>query len=77
MTFVTTDAKCGQHLQDLCLTCKPSKCKFEVLQTEYLRHVIAEGHVAMDPAKVAGVAEWLVPTCKRDVQQFLGGCNFY
>jgi hypothetical protein len=31
----------------------------------------------MDPVKVAGIAEWPTPTCKQDVQSFLGFCNFY
>ena len=31
----------------------------------------------MDPVKVAGVTEWLVPTCRREVQSFLGFVNFY
>jgi RNase H-like domain found in reverse transcriptase len=31
----------------------------------------------MDPAKVAGVAEWPVPTNKKEVQSFLGFTNFY
>jgi hypothetical protein len=30
----------------------------------------------MDPVKVAGIAEWPTPICKRDVQSFLGFCNF-
>ena len=31
----------------------------------------------MDPVKVNGVMEWLVPTNKRGVQSFLGFVNFY
>src|SRR5271154_6791781 len=31
----------------------------------------------MDPAKVAGVAEWPIPTNKKEVQSFLGFTNFY
>jgi hypothetical protein len=31
----------------------------------------------MDPAKVAGVLEWPVPTTKKEVQSFLGFVNFY
>ena len=39
--------------------------------------IISEGHVGMDPVKVKGVEEWPVPTCKREVQSFLGFINFY
>ncbi len=31
----------------------------------------------MDPAKVAVVKEWKEPTKKKEVQSFLGFCNFY
>ena len=30
-----------------------------------------------DPVKVQGVAEWPEPNCKKDIQSFLGFCNFY
>ena len=44
---------------------------------EYLGLIISEGHVEMDPVKVAGVTEWPVPKNKKEVQQFLGFTNFY
>ena len=44
---------------------------------EYLGLVILEGEIQMDPVKVAGVTEWPVPTCRREVQSFLGFVNFY
>lgn len=59
------------------LTCKLEKCEFETLETEYLGHIISQGVVKMDPAKVAGVVEWPVPTCKKELQSFLGFANFY
>ena len=31
----------------------------------------------MDLAKVAAIVDWPVPTCKREVQSFLGFMNFY
>jgi hypothetical protein len=31
----------------------------------------------MDPVKIAGVAEWLTPGSKKEVQSFLGFTNFY
>jgi hypothetical protein len=31
----------------------------------------------MDLVKVAGVTNWLMPECKKDVQQFLSFTNFY
>jgi len=31
----------------------------------------------MDPVKVQGIADWLTPLTVKDVQSFLGFCNFY
>jgi hypothetical protein len=39
--------------------------------------IISHNQVDMDPVKVAGVAEWPVPTNKKEVQSFLGFTNFY
>jgi len=33
--------------------------------------------VEADPTKIKGVAQWPEPRDKREVQQFLGFCNFY
>lgn len=53
------------------------KCEFKCTKIEYLELVISEGCIEMDPVKVAGVVEWLVPKNKKEVQQFLGFTNFY
>ena len=39
--------------------------------------IIADGQVCMDPAKVAGITQWPVPTTVKETQAFLGFCNFY
>jgi hypothetical protein len=31
----------------------------------------------MDPVKIAGVADWLTPSNKKEVQSFVGFINFY
>jgi hypothetical protein len=56
---------------------KHEKCEFEKTRIEYLGLIISEGQVEMDLVKVAGVAEWPVPTSRKEVQQFLGFTNFY
>ena len=53
------------------------KCDFKTTTIEYLGLVILEGEIRMDPVKVAGVTEWLVLTCRREVQSFFGFANFY
>ena len=56
---------------------RPDKCEFERTTVEYLGVIISHNSVAMDPVKVAGVAEWPEPTNKKEVQSFLGFTNFY
>jgi len=56
---------------------KPDKCEFEKTKVEYLGVIVSHNSVEMDPAKVAGVAEWPAPSNKKEVQSFLGFTNFY
>jgi len=39
----------------------PEKCKFHQKRIEYLRLVISENKVKMDPVKVARVHDWPIP----------------
>ncbi len=56
---------------------KVKKCEFETLETEYLRVIISEGSIHMDPVKITGIAEWPMPAKKQQLQSFLGFTNFY
>jgi hypothetical protein len=53
------------------------KCKFEKTKIEYLGVIISHNKVEMDPVKIAGVADWLTPSNKKEVQFFVGFVNFY
>jgi len=53
------------------------KYEFHQKQIEYLRLVISENKVAMDPVKVAGVCDWPIPENRTDMQTFIGFVNFY
>ena len=64
-------------LEENQLYLKPDKCEFERTRVEYLGVIISHNSVEMDPAKIAGVAEWPVPSTKKEVQSFLGFTNFY
>uniref|UniRef100_A0A0W0FB41 Reverse transcriptase-rnase h-integrase n=1 Tax=Moniliophthora roreri TaxID=221103 RepID=A0A0W0FB41_MONRR len=48
------------------------KCEFIKEHIEYLGVIISHNKVEMDLVKVAGVAEWPIPTEKSEVQLFLG-----
>jgi len=62
-----------EHKLFLC----PEKCEFHQKQIEYLRLVILENKVAMDPVKVTRVHEWPIPENQTDMQAFIGFVNFY
>jgi len=66
-----------QVLQEHKLFLRPEKCEFCKERIEYLRLVILENEVSIDPVKVVGVREWPIPENKTDVQAFLGFVNFY
>jgi hypothetical protein len=44
---------------------------------EYLGIIISHNKVEMDPVKIVGVADWLMPSNKKEVQSFVGFVNFY
>jgi hypothetical protein len=56
---------------------KPEKCSFDQTSIEYLGIIIDNGNVRMDPAKVQGITKWPHPTKVKEIQSFLGFCNFY
>jgi len=66
-----------QVLQENKLFLHLEKCEFCKERIEYLRLVILENEVSMDPIKVARVREWSTPENKTDIQAFLGFVNFY
>src|SRR5713226_2660240 len=69
-----------QHLQDNNLFLKPEKCNFEKEQMDYLRLILKPRHIAMDPIKLQGIADWPIPQNLRnlrDVRAFLGFTGYY
>jgi hypothetical protein len=66
-----------QILQENKLYLKPEKCKFEKGEIKFLGVIIGNGQVRMDPKKAVVIRDWMIPKTKKDVQAFLGFCNFY
>jgi len=66
-----------QRLLENKLYVKAEKCEFHVSTVTFLGYVIAQGELRMDPAKIAAVSEWPVPTNRKELQRFLGFANFY
>ena len=53
------------------------KCKFLCPEAKYLGHVISYDGLKPDPDKIKAVENFPVPKKVRDVQSFLGLCNYY
>jgi len=53
------------------------KCQFHQTKIDYLGIIISQDSVETNPTKVKGVADWPEPQNQKEVQQFLGFCNFY
>ena len=66
-----------RHLHEQDLYLKPKKCKFKKTRVEYLGMIIEKGKIAMDPVKLGGIRDWLIPTTVKLVQLFLKFGNFY
>ena len=64
-------------LQENKLYLKPEKCTFEAWEVEYLGLIVGHGTMWMDPVKIKAVNEWPKPKNKKQLQRFLGFCNFY
>ena len=56
---------------------KPEKCEIEKEKIEYLGVVVYEGRVKMDPVKTEALTSWPTPKKLKELQSFLGFCNFY
>src|SRR5882724_7916621 len=56
---------------------KAEKFIFKQPRVKYLSLTLSEGHVDMDPVKVAGIQDWPTPKNVTEVWSFVGFVNFY
>src|SRR5467141_2959769 len=56
---------------------KAEKCTFRQPMVEYLSLILSEGHLEMDPVKVASVHDWLTLRNVTKVQLFIRFIKFY
>jgi hypothetical protein len=81
--IVVKSAGLDSHLADLRLAFErmhrfglkmnPLKCAFGVSADKFLGFII---HIEIDPKKIEVIQKVQAPTCKRDVQKFIGKVNF-
>ena len=54
----------------------PLKCAFSVSADKFLGFIIHEDGIEIDPKKIVAIQKVEAPTCKRDMQKFLGKVNY-
>jgi transposase InsO family protein len=66
-----------RRLREAGLQAAIHKCEFGVQETKFLGFIVSQEGIRVDPEKVAAVAHWPRPRTVKEVQGFLGFCNFY
>lgn len=66
-----------QRLREAKFKLKPEKCSFLTNRIKYLGFVVEDGHLFPDPEKVEAIRCYKLPTTAKDMQRFLGLCNFF
>jgi hypothetical protein len=66
-----------QKLRDNQLYAKYSKCEFWIDKVPFLGHIISNGGISVDPAKVKEIVVWSIPTIVTEIRSFLGLVGYY
>jgi hypothetical protein len=66
-----------QKLRDNQLYAKYSKCEFWINEVQFLGHIISNGGISVDPAKVKEIVEWSIPSTVTEVLSFFGLAGYY
>jgi hypothetical protein len=60
-----------QKLRDNRLYARFSKCEFWIDEVPLLGHIISNGGISVDPAKVREIVTWSIPSTVTEVRSFL------
>jgi hypothetical protein len=66
-----------QKLRDNQLYAKYSKCKSWIDEVPFLGHIISNGGISVDPAKVKEIVGWSIPSTVTEIWSFLGLAGYY
>ena len=55
----------------------PGKCAFGAQEVKYLGHLVTRDGIRACPSKVKAIVEMPKPTCAKEVQRFIGKCQYY
>jgi hypothetical protein len=64
-------------LRDNQLYAKFSKCEFWLDEVSFLGHIISNGEISVDPAKVREIVEWKIPSSVTKIRSLLGLVGYY
>lgn len=59
------------------LKLQPKKCRFATRSVEYLGHFFSSKGIEVNPRIIQSVVSFPIPKTQKQVQQFLGLCNYY
>jgi hypothetical protein len=66
-----------QKLRDNPLYARYSKCEFWIDEVSFLGHIISNGGISVNPAKVKEIVVWSIPTTVTEIRSFLGLAGYY
>jgi hypothetical protein len=66
-----------QKLQDNQLYAKYSKREFWIDEVPFLGHIISNGGISVDLAKVREIVAWKIPSSVNEIRSFLGLAGYY
>jgi len=70
-------AKVLQKLREAGLQVDIIKYKFYIQETRFLGLIVSTTGLKIDPKKISIILDWPNPTNLKEVQGFVGFCNFY
>ena len=65
-----------ERMRQYGLKMNPLKCAFGVSAGKFLGFIIHEKDIEIDPKRIESMKKVEAPTCKKDLQKFLGKLNF-
>jgi hypothetical protein len=66
-----------QRLKEANLRLNAEKCTWCAKEIKILGHIVKNNSVSMDPAKIESIKTWNNPKTVKQLQKFLGLCNYY
>jgi hypothetical protein len=64
-------------LRNYQLYAKFSECDFWLKEVSFLWHIITDGDISVDPAKVSDLLKWEPPRAVKEIKSFLGLVGYY